>query len=257
MPDVVVIRAGLVPYCEAAELQRQLAAARQAEEIPDQLLLLEHPPVFTRGRRTPADHLPMGDAWYRERGVEVHETDRGGQVTYHGPGQLVAYPIIALRGSERDLHAYVRGLEQVIIAALNEAGVPAQVFAGLTGVWTAGAPPLAPGMAGPQRTPVGTPTLPGDAAARKVGSIGIHVSRWVTTHGLAINVDCDLAPFEWIVPCGIDAVEVSSIERETGRSAAIGGVADSVVATFAELFGRRPVDGDPGTLGALVAAEPA
>src|SRR6187397_2831814 len=187
--EVLIASCGLVPYDDARAVQEVLRAARQEGRIPDVLLLLEHPPVYTRGRRTDPAELPMGVQWYEAQGIEVRDTDRGGRVTYHGPGQLVAYPIVDLRGYGDDVHEYVRGLEQVAIAALGEAGVRASTIEGLTGIW------------------VGT---------RKIGSIGLHVSRGVTTHGLAINVNNDLQPFEWVVPCGIEGVSMTSLSRELG-----------------------------------------
>jgi lipoyl(octanoyl) transferase len=196
--EILVKRFGVVPYLEAWELQKQLAEQRRRNEIPDVLLLLEHPPTYTRGRRSKPEELPMGVEWYEAQGIEVHDTDRGGLVTYHGPGQLVAYPIVDLANYGGDVQAYVRGLEQVIIGALGEVGIPAQTIDGLTGVWTKGDPP---------------PTL-SSTPARKIASIGLHVSRGITTHGLAINVNNDLQPFEWIVPCGIEGVAMTSIARE-------------------------------------------
>lgn len=199
MPNKIhVKRLGTVPYLEAWELQKELAAQRRRDEIPDILLLLEHPPTYTRGRRAKPEELPMGTEWYEAQGIEVHDTDRGGLVTYHGPGQLVAYPTVDLSAYDNDVHAYVRGLEQVIIGALGEAGVSAQTIEGLTGVWTEGDPPPAPSS----------------TSARKIASIGLHVSHGITTHGLAINVNNDLQPFEWIVPCGIEGIALTSLTRE-------------------------------------------
>jgi lipoyl(octanoyl) transferase len=235
--DIWVARLGLVPYGEALALQKRLEAQRQAGEISDVLLLLEHDPVFTKGRRTEPSHLPMGEDWYRMQGIEVCETDRGGQVTYHGPGQLVAYPIVQL--PDDDVHSYVRGLERVMITALGDYGVAAQVFDGLTGVWTGGEPPIATGEVGPQRTPVGAPVLPG-GEARKIGSIGIHVNRGVTTHGLAINVNNDLQPFEWVVPCAIEGVRMTSVGRELGAEQDLDAFATAVRDRFADVFGRTP-----------------
>jgi len=184
--ELWTVSAGLVPYLEGVALQERLRTARQAGAIADTLLLLEHPPVYTKGRRTAPGDLPMGEEWYRMQGVEVAECDRGGRVTYHGPGQLVGYPIVGVR----DVVEYVRKLERALIAALADEGVRAEVREGLTGVW---------------------------AGERKIGSIGVHVQRGVTTHGFAINVDCDLQPFEWVVPCGIEGVRMTSIARETAR----------------------------------------
>ncbi|MDQ2675209.1 MAG: lipoyl(octanoyl) transferase LipB [Actinomycetota bacterium] len=240
-PEIWVVPAGTLPYAEGLALQERLAAARRAGEIPDVALMLEHPPVYTKGRRSEAGHLPMGEDWYRMQGIEIAATDRGGQVTYHGPGQLVAYPIFGLDAMGGDVHVYVRALERAMIAALGDLGIPAQVFAGLTGVWTAGRPPIAPGEIGPQRTPVGAGELPGDDA-RKIGSIGIHVSGGVTTHGLAVNVSNDLQPFEWIVPCAIDHVRMTSVSRELGRKVHVGEFASVLKRRLAEALGRQPVD---------------
>jgi lipoyl(octanoyl) transferase len=223
--EILVKRLGTVPYLEAWELQKELAEQRRRGEIPDVLLLLEHPPAYTRGRRSKREELPMGVDWYEAQGIAVHDTDRGGLVTYHGPGQLVAYPIVDLAGHGDDIHAYVRGLERVIIEALGEAGVPAQTIHGLTGVWTEGeAPPTL------SRTP-----------ARKIASIGLHVSRGVTTHGLAINVNNDLQPFEWIVPCGIEGVAMTSLSRELGGEQALEAFAATVAAAYGRVFERDPV----------------
>ncbi|HEV2858106.1 MAG TPA: lipoyl(octanoyl) transferase LipB [Solirubrobacterales bacterium] len=211
--EILVMRLGTVPYLEAWELQKELAEQRRRNEIPDALLLLEHPPTYTRGRRSKPEELPMGVDWYEAQGIEVQDTDRGGLVTYHGPGQLVAYPIVDLGEYGDDVHAYVRGLEQVMIGALGDAGVPAQTIDGLTGVWTEGDPP---------------PTI-SSHPARKIGSIGLHVSRGVTTHGLAVNVDNDLQPFEWIVPCGIEGVAMTSIARESGAEQSVGAFSDLLV----------------------------
>jgi lipoyl(octanoyl) transferase len=228
--EILVVRCGLVPYEEARELQRRLEARRQRDEIPDVLLLLEHPPVYTRGRRSQPEELPMGAEWYEAQGIEVRDTDRGGLVTYHGPGQLVAYPIVHLGAYGDDVHAYVRGLERTMIEALGEAGVPAQTIEGLTGVWTEGEPP--------------PPIAP--KPARKIGSIGLHVSRGVTTHGLAVNVNNDLQPFEWVVPCGIEGVAMTSLTRELGAEQDLDAFADTLVAAYARVFEREPVAAELG-----------
>ena len=235
--ELWVVQAGLVPYGVAFEAQKRLEAARHEGKVPDVLLLLEHSPVFTKGRRSERAHLPMGEDWYRMQGIEVFETDRGGQVTYHGPGQLVAYPIVDLN-PEGDVLDYVRRLERVMISSLGDFGVPAQVFGGLTGVWTAGEPPVPSGELGPQRTPVGDGSLPGGEGARKIGSIGIHVNRGITTHGLAVNVNNDLQPFEWVVTCGIEAVRMTSVCRELGAEQDMSGFAAVLQQRFADVFGR-------------------
>jgi lipoyl(octanoyl) transferase len=218
--EILVVRCGILPYEEARELQLTLQGQRQRDEVPDVLLLLEHPPVYTRGRRSTPEELPMGREWYEAQGIEVRDTDRGGRVTYHGPGQLVAYPIVSLRPYGDDVHEYVRRLERVMVEALAAHGVEAGVVDGLTGVWT---------------DPTG-------AGRRKIGSIGVHVSRGVTTHGLAVNVSNDLQPFEWIVPCGIEGVAMTSLSRELGAEQDLGAFADTLVARFAEIYGRTPVE---------------
>jgi lipoyl(octanoyl) transferase len=203
---------GQVPYEEAVAMQEQIRASRQAGEVPDVLLLLEHPPVYTKGRRARSSDLPMGEEWYRLQGVDVCESDRGGSVTYHGPGQLVGYPIMRVR----DVPLYIHTMESALIAALSDEGIDAGVREGLTGVW---------------------------AGESKIGSIGVHVSRGVTTHGFAINVDGDLQPFEWIVPCGIEGVRMTSVYKETGRTGSMSRFRERLTSRFAEAFDRsaRPV----------------
>jgi lipoate-protein ligase B len=206
--ELWVAQLGRIPYAEALAVQEEIRARRQRDEIPDTLLLLEHPPVYTRGRRTlPAD-LPMGEEWYLAQGIEVHDVDRGGRVTYHGPGQIVGYPIMRIG----DVVEYLRVMERAMIAALADEGVEAQIREGLTGVWV---------------------------DDRKIGSIGVHVQRGVTTHGFAVNVDCDLQPFEWIVPCGIENVRMTSLYKETGRLDGMGCFRKRVAWRFADAYGLR------------------
>jgi lipoate-protein ligase B len=207
-PELWVANVGRMPYAGAVALQDRIRSARQDGAIPDSLLLLEHDPVYTKGRRTAAADLPMGESWYRSQGIEVADTTRGGRVTYHGPGQLVGYPIVGIG----DVIAYVRTLERAVIAALADEGVDAGVREGLTGIWV---------------------------GERKIGSIGVHVSRGVTMHGFAVNVDCDLQPFEWIVPCGIDGVRMTSLLAETGRTGAMHCFRKRMAWRFAEAFGQR------------------
>jgi lipoate-protein ligase B len=206
--ELWVSHLGRVPYAEALGLQERVRERRHAGEIQDALLVLEHPPVYTKGRRTQPEDLPMGEDWYRLQGIAVEPSDRGGRVTYHGPGQLVAYPIVRID----DVPAYVRGLEQAMIGALADEGIRAEVREGLTGVW---------------------------AGEAKIGSIGVHVSRGVTTHGLAVNVDNDLQPFEWIVPCGIDHVRMTSVCKETGRAGSLPCFRKRLAYRVAETFGLR------------------
>jgi lipoate-protein ligase B len=209
MPDLWVTHLGSIPYPEALGLQERLRERRQEQEIPDVLLVLEHPPVYTKGRRSAASDLPMGDDWYRQRGIEVCGTDRGGRVTYHGPGQLVAYPIMAVERVADFVHA----MEGAIVAALADEGIAADARdTPFTGVW---------------------------AGEAKIASIGVRVSGGVSTHGLAVNVDNDLRPFEWIVPCGIDHVRVTSVSRESGRSRCLPCFRRHMAYRFAEAFGRR------------------
>jgi lipoyl(octanoyl) transferase len=240
--EILVVRCGIVPYEEAREAQRHLAERRQHEEVADILLLLEHPPVYTRGRRSSAEELPMGAQWYEMQGIEVRDTDRGGRVTYHGPGQLVAYPIVSLRPYGDDVLEYVRRLERVMIEALAEHGVEAGLIEGLTGVWARTTSRRAdiPRMTGE----IG-PSAP---AERKIGSIGVHVSRGVTTHGLAVNVSNDLQPFEWIVPCGIEGVAMTSLSRELDAEQDLGAFADTVAVRFGAVYDRVPIATDPADL---------
>jgi lipoyl(octanoyl) transferase len=234
--EVWTVRAGEVPYEQARRAQKRLEAARQADELPDVLLLLEHPPVYTRGRRSTSDELPMGEDWYQMQGIEVRESDRGGRVTYHGPGQLVGYPIVSLRSfanraapgvadeeaARIDVVEYIRRMERLIIAALSDWSVEAEIVDGLTGVWT------------PDR--------------RKVASIGVHVNRGVTTHGFAINVNNDLQPFEWIVPCGIESCRMTSLARELAAEQDLDAFATTVRDRFADVYERSPVEIDVADL---------
>ncbi len=208
--ELWVAQLGQVPCAQALALQQELRDLRQADAIVDTLLVLEHPPVYTRGRRTEPGDLPLGDDWYRAHGIEVLDADRGGRVTYHGPGQLVAYPIMRIAG----VRAFVQTMEEAMVAALGDQGVEAEARdTPFTGIWC------------------------GDA---KIGAIGVHVSRHVTTHGLAVNVDNDLQPFEWIVPCGIDHARVTSVALETGASgASLPCFRKRLAWRFSEAFERR------------------
>jgi lipoyl(octanoyl) transferase len=192
-PELWVCSLGTLEYREGLALQERVRAARQAGAIPDVMLLLEHWPVYTRGRRSAPGELPMGEDWYRMQGIDVVETDRGGKVTYHGPGQLVGYPIVAVD----DVVQYVRTLERGIVAALHDEGI-------------------ANARARPQDGPDYTGVWVQD---RKIASIGVHVARGVTTHGWAVNVENDLQPFSWVVACGLDGVSMTSLIKETGRLA--------------------------------------
>lgn len=205
---------GTVGYDEAHALQERIRAARQAERIPDVLLLLEHPPVYTRTRRTAPADLPRGEDWYAAQGIEIVDTDRGGKLTYHGPGQLVGYPIAGVG----HVLPFVRTLERAIVAALQDAGVPAYArtdeSAEFVGVWVDG---------------------------RKIASIGIRVKGGVTKHGLAVNVVNDLAPFGWAVACGLPGVTMTSVEREaeTLREDPLGCLRKDLAHRLAEELGLR------------------
>jgi lipoyl(octanoyl) transferase len=205
---------GRRPYAEVLELQRDLRRRRIEGELgEDVLLLVEHLPVITLGRGTRPSSLPIAPAELERRGVEVFEVERGGDVTFHGPGQLVGYPILDLRGHRQDLHWYLRRLEGVLIQALGALGIEADRNPGLTGVWTAG---------------------------RKIASIGIHVKQWVTLHGFALNVSTDLDPFDLIVPCGIRQVVMTSVAAELLRAdseSLMAEVRERVVGAFCDVFG--------------------
>lgn len=190
MSELWVCHLGTLEYREALDLQERVREARQRELVPDVLLTLQHWPIYTRGRRSGSDELPMGEDWYRRQGIDVVDTDRGGKVTYHGPGQLVGYPIVRVD----DVVAYVRMLERVLVSTLAVEGVVAR--------------------ARPEEGPEYTGVWVQD---RKIASIGVHVARGVTTHGFAINVENDLQPFNWIVPCGLSNVRMTSLIAETAR----------------------------------------
>jgi lipoyl(octanoyl) transferase len=206
-----VRRLGRVPYAAGLELQERLVADRQARRIPDTLLLLEHDPVFTLGRNARREHVLFPEVELRARGFEVFETGRGGDVTYHGPGQIVGYPILDLSPDRCDVHRYVRDLEEVLIRTCADHGVAAGRVAGMTGAWV------------------------GEA---KIAAIGVRIARWVTSHGFAFSVGGDLSPFGLIIPCGLRGRGVTSLERELGRAVEMDGVMDRLAAHVAAVFGR-------------------
>jgi lipoate-protein ligase B len=209
-----VLRLGRMPYAEAWELQRRLAAARGAGEIGDTLLLVEHPHVLTLGRSGHAENVLLNDAAIRAAGAELFWVDRGGDVTYHGPGQLVGYPILYLGGYEKDVHQHVRRIEETLIRALADFGVRAHRDPEHVGVW------------------VGE----GERAA-KIAAIGVRVAKWVTSHGFALNVDPDLGYFAHIIPCGIRQRGVTSLAKLLGRPVSLEEAEGAVLRHFAEVFG--------------------
>src|SRR5919202_957029 len=214
--ELLVASLGLRPYAEVLDLQRELARARIAGELAqDLLLLVEHPPVVTLGRSAKERHVIVPRPALAARGVQLYEVERGGDVTFHGPGQLVGYPIVDLRRHKQDLHWYLRQLEEALIRALAPFGIPAERTPAYTGVWTAG---------------------------RKIASIGVHARDWVTWRGFALNVTTDLSYFDLIVPCGIHSVTMTSVERELGAVAApaLGEVGATVAAAFGDAFDLTP-----------------
>ena len=228
-----LLHLGRVPYAQALEIQRRVVDARKREIIGDTLLLLEHPPVLTLGRNATRANILASDEYLRQRGVEIHEINRGGDVTYHGPGQLVGYPIIDLRGDlpgKRGPHLgpvdFVRLLEEVLIRTCGDFGVLAQRICKRTGVWT---------LAG------------GSIPEKKLAAIGVHVSQGVTSHGFALNVTTDLRDFRWIVPCGISDREVTSLDLEAPASTPSDGgptmesAANATARNFGRIFGRQMV----------------
>ena len=210
-----VVQLGVVPYSQGLEIQRRLHAEVAAGDRPDTLLMLEHPHVYTLGRRGGMDDILASDTELRRLGIEVHHTDRGGEVTYHGPGQLVGYPIINLRRWGGGPLKYVRSLEKTMIAALSEFNIQSQSEGHPTGVWV---------------------------EDRKIAAIGVKVARRVTTHGFALNVSADLSYFDRIVPCGMPGIQVTSMSRELRRPVSVGEVLPVVVEKFGETFGQRMSD---------------
>ena len=203
-------RLGVVPYGEALELQKALVEERRAGRVPNLLLLLQHSPVITLGvRRDSRSHIVASDALLVERGVEVHDAGRGGDVTFHGPGQIVGYPILDLRPDRCDVHRYVRDLEEVMIRVCADYGVMAGRIRGMSGAWVDG---------------------------EKIGAIGVRISRWITSHGFAFNVNTQLDDFRLIVPCGIVDRGVTSLQKLLGRTLPIEEVEERVRARFADVF---------------------
>jgi lipoyl(octanoyl) transferase len=221
VPDLLVCHLGRVPYEEGLAIQEQVRARVQAGELDETMLLLEHDPVYTLGRRSEASDLPMGEDWCRAQGIDVVRTPRGGKLTYHGPGQLVGYPIMRVG----DVPAFVAGMERAIVEALAETGVQARPRSAegrdYTGVWV---------------------------EDRKIASIGVHISRGVSAHGFAVNVTNDLAPFSWVVACGLPSVAMTSLALE-GAPDDVGCFRKRMAYRFAQAFGRRQRLVTPGRIG--------
>jgi lipoyl(octanoyl) transferase len=233
MRGAYVLELGLVPYREASEVQRSLAGAVSQGAIPDTVVFLEHPPVVTLGRRTDEGELHVPE----NAEVDVVETDRGGKSTFHGPGQLVCYPILDLRRYGKDVKKYVRDLEESLIRTLGPLGLEATRIDALTGVW------LQPSA---RREPT---AASGGGPPRKIASIGVHISRWITTHGYALNVDLDLAPFtEWITACGLEDAAFTTIARELDRPVTVDEVRPLAKKALAEVFDLElePLPADDG-----------
>ena len=208
---------GLIPHAEALALQSDLVRRRRRGAIPDQLLLLQHPHVITLGTASSQSHVLADEARRRDLGIELIEVGRGGDVTYHGPGQLVGYPILDLKPDRKDVHRYLRDLESVLIHALGEVDIRGETVPDLTGVWVEG---------------------------RKIAAIGVRVSSgWITSHGFALNVSNDLSYFETIVPCGIQGVSVTSVSQELGRPVGVDEILGIVSEAFSKIFGRSICDG--------------
>ncbi|MBI3485251.1 MAG: lipoyl(octanoyl) transferase LipB, partial [Acidobacteria bacterium] len=214
MKECLVVDLGRIGYAEASALQRALVAARKTDAVPDVLLLCEHPHVITLGRNGKREHLLASEHLLQQMGVEFCETDRGGDITYHGPGQIVGYPIVKLSEIRRDVGWYVRQLEEVMIRTTAEFGVTPERLQGKTGIWVQ--------VAG--------------AGEEKLGAIGVHLSRWVTSHGFAYNVSTDLSYFDLIVPCGLNGRRATSLEKLLGRAVEREGVASQMAGHFGDLF---------------------
>jgi lipoate-protein ligase B len=230
--ELWIVSLGTMPYEEALELQRALARERISGAIPeDMLLLVEHPPVVTLGRSAKARNLVSSAEYLASKGVELFEVERGGDVTFHGPGQLVGYPIIDLKRHKLDLHWFLRQVEEALIRTLAEYSISAERNTGYTGVWTKG---------------------------RKIASIGVHARDWVTWHGFALNVTTDLSYFDLIIPCGIDGVTMTSIEREIGERrdlppVTLESAGEIAARSFGDLFDLKPIAIDAAALAATIA----
>lgn len=241
MKELLIVDLGLIEYGAAWELQSRVVAARKSGAIPDVLLLCEHPHVITLGRSGKISNLRASDHVLRQMGVSFFETNRGGDITYHGPGQLVGYPILNLAEIRRDVAWYVRSLEEAIIRATAEFGIASKRVVGRTGVW------VDVPMDGKE-----VEEIEEVKDEEKLAAIGVHLSRWVTSHGFAYNVSTDLRYFDLIVPCGIADKRASSLDKLLGRRVEIGEVAPRIASHLGEIFGRGPRDCNRDALEALL-----
>jgi len=230
MSPVLITDLGLISYEDSVALQERVVAARKARAIPDVLLLCEHPPVITLGRNAKRENLLANENVLRQKNVGLHETNRGGDITFHGPGQIVGYPILDLGAIRSDVHWYVRTLEEVMIRASADFGLTAFRVPGRTGIWVH--PPR--GSAPARHADADTPE-------EKLAAIGVHISRWVTSHGFAYNVATDLRYFDLIVPCGIAERKATSLEKLLERAVATAEAKPNLVRHFVELFAREPI----------------
>jgi lipoyl(octanoyl) transferase len=237
MNECLVVDLGLIGYERAWDLQKRIVAARKLALIPDVLLLCEHPHVITMGRNGRAEHLLVSESLLRARGVEFHATNRGGDITYHGPGQIVAYPILNLAEIRRDVGWYVRQLEEAMIRTSAEYGITAGRRDGRTGIW------------------VDVTSASEIATEEKLGAIGVHISRWVTSHGLAYNVTTDLSYFDLIVPCGIAGKRATSLKRLLNREVEMNDTSQKLVRYLGDCFGRKMRAISPSELESALAAQ--
>jgi lipoyl(octanoyl) transferase len=240
--NCLTVDLGLIGYAEAYALQKRIVAARKADAVGDVLLLGEHMPVITQGRNGKREHLLVSENVLRQRNVEFYETSRGGDVTYHGPGQLVGYPILQLGAIRKDVVWYVRMLEEVMIRTTAEFGICGVREPGKTGIWVRSEEftQSAPRAQSSQREE--------EIAAEKLGAIGVHISRWVTSHGFAYNVSTDLRNFDLIVPCGIAGRKAASLEKLLGRVVNLAEVTPRMARHFGEVFGLQMKAGSRGEL---------
>jgi len=250
--DLSLVMLGRRSYGEMLAAQEELVERRRSGEIPDLLMILEHPPTYTRGRRSEPADLHRDPDWYRERGIQIFDTPRGGRVTYHGPGQLVAYPVIDLRGlgeqpsaaGRADVAGFVSALEAAMVRTTARWKIPAGTIDGLTGIWTGDGDPIPPGADAASSAPAVAA-----GSVRKIGSIGLRITGGVSSHGISINLSCDLEPFADITSCGIDHCRVTSVLAETGAAPSVDSAGIALGQELGEILGRQPFVVDPESIG--------